>query len=185
MSNVFSSVVWSRLMYEKVQRKFLENLIKICLKFDQIIFQGSNQVGWRGRVVVELELRLTIIRFTFGFVYIRIYMSLNITKFSCESFNGSQSGDLRVHNPSPSSRACLHTWFSYMFNEEIANKKMMKTSSLLHAHTILHLSRSWWGAEITTRSAGGSRTWCLASLLCAEILLRWWLWWWSGQERDV
>ena len=126
MSNVFSSVVWSRLMYEKVQRKFLENLIKICLKFDQIIFQGSNQVGLRGRVVVELELRLTIIRFTFGFVYIRIYMSLNITKSSCESFNGSQSGDLRVHNPSPSSRACLHTWFSYMFNEEIANKKWWK-----------------------------------------------------------
>ena len=150
MSNVFSSVVWSRLMYEEVQRKFLENSIKICLKFDQIIFQGSNQVGWRGRVVVELELRLTIIRFTFGFVYIRIYMPLNITKFSCESFNGSQSGDLRVHNPSPSSRACLHTWFSYMFNEEIANKKMMKTSSLLHAHLIRIDSikklqtKKWW-----------------------------------------
>ena len=78
MSNVFSSVVWSRLMYEKVQRKFLENSIKICLKFDQIIFQGSNQVGWRGRVVVELELRLTIIRFTFGFVYIRIYICIYV-----------------------------------------------------------------------------------------------------------
>ena len=153
MSNVFSSVVWSRLMYEKVQRKFLENSIKICLKFDQIIFKAPIKWAEEGEWWLNLNWGWPSSDSLLDLctsVYIYVYMSLNITKFSCESFNGSQSGDLRVHNPSPSSRASLHTWFWYMFNEEIANKKMMKTSSLLHAHLIRIDSikklqtKKWW-----------------------------------------